>query len=212
MACVIVDYGMGNLRSIEHKLLKMGVDVRIGATPDVLAGADALILPGVGHFVEGMRNLHAQNLLPALETAVRQRRIPLLGICLGMQLLMNRSEEGDAAGLGWVPGHVQRFVFDADKRHPVPHIGWRPLQIKAPAHPLFRGVKPDQRFYFVHSYHVVCRREGDVIATAEYGAPFTAALQHKNIVGVQFHPEKSHRDGMIIFENFFRMMREGLLA
>lgn len=204
MACLIVDFGMGNLRSIEHKLLKLGLSVRISAEPDDVANAKALILPGVGHFAEGIKNLHERHLVPALEEAVMRRGIPVLGICLGMQLLASHSEEGCVDGLGWIPGQVRRFVFGPEQHLPVPHVGWRRLRIINPNHPLLQGVAESQRFYFVHSFYVSCDDPRDVLATAEYGFPFAAVIGRRNIFGVQFHPEKSQREGMIILQNFMR--------
>jgi glutamine amidotransferase len=206
MPCVIVDYGLGNLRSVQHKLLNLGWRTEIAARPDDLAHATAIILPGVGHFAEGMRNLKERKWTEALHKRVLEEGIPLLGICLGMQLLAACSEEGDAGGLGWISGRVVRFESQpVPRKLVVPHVGWKKLHLRNPSHPLFKGVAAEQRFYFVHSYYMKCDDSADVLATARYGVEFAAVVQHGKVFGVQFHPEKSHREGMVILRNFLTM-------
>lgn len=201
--CTIVDYGLGNLRSIQHKLLAIQVDAAVTADPREVARAEILILPGVGHFAAGMRNLARQGLIGVLNAKVRDEGIPIMGICLGMQLFSDWSEEGDVAGLGWIPGQTRRFEFTGEAAGlRVPNIGWQTL---APCRPsdLLADVAPDQRFYFVHSYHVVCADPGHILATTHYGIDFTSVIHHQNVFGTQCHPEKSHRRGMVLYRSFF---------
>ena len=197
----IIDYGMGNVGSMANMLKKIGAEATITADPDVIASADKLILPGVGAFDHGMRELHARALVPVIRDQVIEQRKELLGVCLGMQLLTERSEEGSCEGLGWVPGRTVRFLSmgDAGSRK-VPHMGWN-LAEPMRDDPLFAGLDSDARFYFVHSYHVSCDN-GAVLATTNYGGPFVSAIRKGNIAGVQFHPEKSHRFGMQLLRNF----------
>jgi glutamine amidotransferase len=199
---VIVDYGMGNLGSIMNMLKKLGAEAKISAHSEDVVAADRLILPGVGAFDAGMRQLHASGLIDVLNHQVLERRRPLLGICLGMQLLTRRSEEGKLPGLGWVKGETVRFAFHgANRSLKVPHMGWN-SPTDHQASPLFHGLENEAWFYFVHSYHVVCERAEDVAARTHYGYPFVSALCGGNIMGTQFHPEKSHRYGMQVLRNF----------
>lgn len=199
---VIVDYGVGNLGSVENMLRHLGIAATRSADPDVVRSAERLLLPGVGAFDRGMHNLRASGLLGALEEAVRNRGAPLLGICLGMQLLVERSDEGVEPGLGWIPGAARRFEFpQGNSRLKVPHMGWNTVRATANS-PLLRRVPEDARFYFVHSYHVVPVRPADMILEATYGVPFAAGIARENVYGVQFHPEKSHRFGMRLLESF----------
>ena len=200
---VIVDYGMGNLGSIRNMLKKIGEQAVISSDPDGIRQADRLILPGVGSFDRGMRHLQQRGLLPVLNDKVRCEQTPTLGICLGMQLLTRRSEEGRLPGLGWIDGETVRFQFEG--RHQalkVPHMGWNTVTV-ARDESLFRGLTNGQtRFYFVHSYHVVCDHASDVLAQTEYGFPFIASVQRGHVMGTQFHPEKSHKYGMRLLQNF----------
>lgn len=199
---VIVDYGMGNLASIKNMLKKIGADSSISSDPLEVAAATKLILPGVGAFDSGMSNLERRGLRQVLDDLVLARRTPVLGICLGMQLLGKSSEEGTMEGLGWLEATTVRFHFDEAARVlPVPHMGWNVVN-PADGPGLFEGLRDAPRFYFVHSYHVVCSNPADVLATATYGVQFTAAVERGNVAGVQFHPEKSHRFGMTLLRNF----------
>jgi glutamine amidotransferase len=204
MRVVIVDFGAGNLASLRHKLGAAGVAAEIASTPAGVEAADALLLPGIGHFARAMANLRDLGLAEALERKVAGAGTPILGICVGMQIFARRSEEGDAEGLGWLDADVVRFRFGDGRR--VPHIGWAALRPSRPGRPdpLLEGVSPDRRFYFIHSYHVVCRDPSDVVATADYGVEFAAAVRRRNVFGTQFHPEKSHRRGLEIVRNFLR--------
>lgn len=199
---VIVDYEVGNAGSIRNMLKKVGVPAEISSDPQVIRSADRLILPGVGAFDHGMRSLHRSGLVPVLEEQVFQQQVPILGICLGMQMLGESSEEGNEPGLGWIKARTRRFRFDSlSDSLRVPHMGWNWVQAAAPDG-LFEGYQSVPRFYFVHSLHVDCEDPNDVLATADYGFRFTCAVRRKNVFGTQFHPEKSHRFGMQLLRNF----------
>lgn len=201
---VIVDYGMGNLGSIRNMFHRLGFDSIISGDPTAVAKADKLILPGVGAFDVGMRNLRQSGLIPLLEKKVHQDKTPVLGICLGMQLLSFRSEEGELPGLGWIEAETIRFQLgEPTATVKVPLMGWREVRSRKDSILFDRMFEPP-RFYFVHSYHVRCRNSEDAWLSCEHGIEFTAAVQRDNIVGVQFHPEKSHKFGMRLLENFAR--------
>lgn len=194
----VIDCGIGNIGSILNMLKHVGCQAkRIGA-PEDLAAADRIILPGVGAFDAGMRRLHETGFLPVIQEKARAG-VPLLGICLGMQILFDSSEEGVLPGLGLIPGMVRRFNAAACPGLRVPHIGWA-RATPVPGTALFQGLE-ENRFYFVHSYHAVCD-PAHVAATAWHGYEFPAAVVRGNVLGTQFHPEKSHRFGMRILQNF----------
>jgi imidazole glycerol-phosphate synthase subunit HisH len=195
----IIDYRMGNVGSIANMLLHLGVEARITADPKELAAARGLILPGVGAFDRGMQNLTEAGLDRVLTEIVGGGK-PLLGICLGMQLLGRRSEEGERPGLGWLAAESRRFRLD-DQGLRVPHMRWNTIAPTGES-ALCRGIDGQSRFYFVHSYHVVCDDPRDVICETEYGVRFNACVQRGNLYGVQFHPEKSHRFGKQLLRNF----------
>jgi imidazole glycerol-phosphate synthase subunit HisH len=197
----VIQYGLGNAASVENMLRKIGAPARMVSTPDELRAVDRLILPGVGSFDRGMTRLRASGLLDALTRRVMDDRIPILGICLGMQLMGEGSEEGNERGLGWLPMTARRFSPSPELRLPVPHMGWNHAQARA-GMPLFAGFTETPRFYFVHSFFVAPSDDAIVAATADYGGSFTAAVARDNIFGVQFHPEKSHRFGMQLLRNF----------
>lgn len=196
----IVDYGMGNLGSILNMMRRLGANASLVSNPEDISRADKLILPGVGAFDHGMRNLEERGLRQALDDAALHAGKPVLGICLGMQLMGQASEEGTIPGLGWIPASVKRFVF-AEGALKVPHMGWNTVVNPRP-NILFSNMWPESRFYFVHSYYVDCQNAADVIATTSYGVEFVSAFQLRNIMGVQFHPEKSHKFGMRLLSNF----------
>ena len=192
---------MGNVGSIANMLKKVGAEATITGDPRVIASADKLILPGVGAFDNAMRELSSRSLIPVLREQVIERGKQILGLCLGMQLFTEGSEEGRATGLGWVPGRAVRFRASAESGAlKVPHMGWN-IATPTTADPLFAGLDYDARFYFVHSFHVSCD-DASVLAITNYGAPFVSAIRKRNIAGVQFHPEKSHRFGMRLLRNF----------
>lgn len=199
---VIVDYGMGNVGSIRNMLKRTGVNSEVSSNRDIIEAAQMLILPGVGAFDSGMRRLQELSLLPLLNHKVLQKKTPVLGICLGMQLLTNGSEEGNLPGLGWIDANTVRFRLSATSPLKTPHMGWN--YVEPVGMPSIWEELSRPRYYFVHSYHVQCNREQDVLATANYGGEFTAAIGRENIIGVQFHPEKSHRFGMTLLQNILR--------
>jgi glutamine amidotransferase len=203
---VIIDYGMGNLGSIQNMLKKIGAQAVISSDIQAVERADKLILPGVGAFDTGMKQLEKLGLIDVLNDKVLNRKTPTLGVCLGMQLLMQGSEEGVRPGLGWIDGETIRFRFDPKRTNlKIPHMGWNTVTIIRDG-TLFKGLNQEEaRFYFVHSYHVVCNREEDILARSFYGYDFASAVQRGNIMGTQFHPEKSHKFGMKIYENFVEL-------
>lgn len=199
----LVDYGMGNIGSIVNMLKRIGAGVCVCVAQDsaALLAADKYILPGVGAFDRAMRNLRDRGLDGVLTEQVVARKKPVLGICLGMQLMSASSEEGSESGLGWIDAATRRFSFPLDGACKIPHMGWNTLSAGKES-ALFASLDGESRFYFVHSYHVVCNDPGDVLATTRHGYDFVSALQRGNIMGVQFHPEKSHRFGMAVLKNF----------
>jgi glutamine amidotransferase len=199
---VIIDYGLGNLGSMANMLKKASARAMISSDPAVIAQADKLILPGVGAFDTGMKNLEAHGLIPLLNAQVQEEKVPILGVCLGMQLLSRRSEEGQLTGLGWLNAETIRFKFDYTNANiKIPHMGWNRVTVCQP-HSLFSGLEAENRFYFLHSYHVVCSDPDNVLAQTTYGFDFISAVVKDNIMGVQFHPEKSHKFGMRLLKNF----------
>ena len=198
---VVVDYGMGNYAAIVNMLDYLGFQARIARDTQIIKRARHLILPGVGAFDRAMRNLRDLDLVQPLQNAVLGQGIPVLGICLGMQLLGNSSEEGQEAGLGWISARTVRIMPPQNSGFKVPHIGWSGV---APCKesPLFHAADRP-RFYFAHSYHMVCEKNLDVAATCNYGGEFSCAVSKDNIHGVQFHPEKSHCFGMKLFKRYF---------
>jgi len=185
-----------------NMLKRIGVHAEASSDPQILASADKLILPGVGAFDAGMQYLNESGLMPMLQQRVLEDRVPVLGICLGMQLLLGGSEEGELSGLGFILGTCKKFNFsDQQKSLKVPHMGWN-LVKPSNYNTLFYGLQDEARFYFVHSYHAVCDDISHQLGVTHYGDDFTSAIQRENIYGAQFHPEKSHRFGMILLKNF----------
>jgi len=200
---VVIDYHMGNLGSIMNMLKKVGAKAILSSNIADVEKAEKLVLPGVGAFDTGMKNLVDLGLIPVLNHKVIESKTPILGICLGMQLLTKSSEEGDMAGLGWIDGETLRFKFDDVQgvKDKIPHMGWNTVKITRKSH-LFDDMYPEPRFYFVHSYHVRCNREEDILTKTFYGYDFVSSILRGNIAGVQFHPEKSHKFGMKLMSNF----------
>ena len=201
---VIVDNRTGNVGSIRNILKKGGHASKISSDPKDLWEADKIILPGVGAFDAGMDKLHQLGTLEALNKKVLDERVPVLGICLGMQLMSMDSEEGRLPGLGWIKARTIRFKKEELNGKRIPNMGWNSLSVRK-SHPLMRDIDGGSSFYFVHSYHVVCEDQDDVLATTDYGITFTSAFQHGNIMGTQFHPEKSLRWGIKVLSNFAGM-------
>jgi glutamine amidotransferase len=199
----IVDYGMGNLDSVARAVDECGGRAVIARTPAALTSAAAVILPGVGAFTRGIENMRARGFDEALERDVVAAGVPLLGLCLGMQLLASHGEEGSGAtGLGLVPGAVVRI--DPSDGLRVPHVGWNEVHHERPS-PLFEGIESGRDFYFVHSYHFVPEDTADVVAWTPYGDRLAAAVQRGTVLGVQFHPEKSQRAGFALLRNFLAL-------
>lgn len=197
----IVDYGLGNLASIKNMLKKIGVESLISCSLEQISISEKLILPGVGHFAKGMENLDKTGMIPVLNEMVLQKKIPILGICLGMQLLTRHSEEGDTEGLGWIDAKTRRFNFGSSSNLKIPHMGWSDVTFTQ-KNDLTKDIIEVPRYYFVHSYYVECDKQNNVLATCQYGFDFHAAVINDNILGCQFHPEKSHKFGMQLLNNF----------
>lgn len=200
---IIIDYGVGNLGSIANMLKKAGVAAMISSDPSVIERADKLILPGVGAFDNGMMNLAERNLIPVLNYKALTTKTPILGLCLGMELMTKHSTEGQHPGLAWFDAETVQFNFDeshADLR--VPHMGWNTVVAACPEHPLFIDLDNDHRFYFAHSFHVVCTRTENILAYTDYGYLFPSMIVQDNLIGAQFHPERSHIFGLKLLKNF----------
>ena len=204
MKIAIVDYNMGNLASVQNAFAKLGKDTVVESNPAKFSEYDKLVLPGVGAFGDAMEHLRERNMIEALESFAASGK-PMLGICLGMQLLFESSQEfGQHAGLGLIKGHVQHFdTAKFEENLKVPHMGWNRMFTKE--HPLFDGLDDEHYLYFVHTYHVVCDDEANIVGETYYGYKFTSAVAHNNIMGIQPHPEKSHKNGLKILENFIQL-------
>lgn len=199
---IIVDYGLGNLSSIKNMLRRLGHKAEISGDPATILAADKLILPGVGAYDHGMRNIAERGLRDALDRKALTERVPVLGICLGMQLLFEGSEEGTEPGLGWIPGRATLFRFpEGAERLKVPHMGWNEVA-QAVKHPLWHDIPDHARFYFVHSYYIEAGKPQQVVGRGHYGKDFAAALAEGSRFAVQFHPEKSHTHGLQLLQNF----------
>jgi glutamine amidotransferase len=196
----IIDYGMGNLGSISNMLKRIGAQSMFTSASEEISGAEKIILPGVGHFDRAMENLDKLGLIETIKNKVLNDKTPILGICLGMQLMCMSSEEGTRQGLGLIDAVVKRFRFSHNNLK-IPHMGWNIASPKKDSN-LFINNQIDTRFYFVHSYYVVCNETNDTLTTTNHGFEFISSFEHNNIIGVQFHPEKSHRFGMELLKNF----------
>jgi glutamine amidotransferase len=201
---VIIDYGMGNLSSVRKALARIKIPSLVSSSKKDIVAADKLIIPGVGHFGRGMGNLKELGLLEIIHTAVLENKIPVLGICLGMQLMAMRSEEGNISGLGWFDADVVKFQVRDNLKYKVPHMGWNQIT-KTKESSLLSGVPDLAEFYFLHSYYLQCNEPTDILAETEYESKFTSAVEKENIFGVQFHPEKSHDVGAQLLRNFANM-------
>ena len=196
----IIDYGVCNLGSIRNMLRKLGFQSELVAAAAGLAEARKIILPGIGAFDHGVAALRERGLIEPLRGKALEEKVPLLGICLGMQLLGHGSEEGSSPGLGVIDGKCVKFRVDESGLR-VPHMGWNEISSKR-SDPILEGLGPGSRFYFTHSYYLKCDSSSDVLASTHYGLDFASAIQRGNVRGVQFHPEKSHRYGMALLRNF----------
>lgn len=200
----IIDYGLGNLASVLNMFRKIGIkEVCISSDPEVISKAEKLLLPGVGAFDAGMKKLEETGLIPLLNEQVLINKVPVLGICLGMQMLGTKSEEGVAKGLSWIDAESIKFRPAPDLKLKVPHMGWSYIKVQK-ENPLI-SLNAHHRFYFVHSYHVVCADPLNSVASSEFGNEFTCMVQKDNVYGAQFHPEKSLRFGMQFLENFAKL-------
>lgn len=197
----IIDYGLGNILAFQNVFKRLNVPTGIAKTAADLEGATKLVLPGVGAFDQAMRLLDDSGMREALEDYVIERRVPVLGVCVGMQILAESSEEGDAAGLGWIPGCVKGFGSLRSDELLIPHMGWNDVT-PATQNGLFAQLGPDARFYFLHSFYFECAETQHVAAVTRYGLDFASAVHCDNIYGVQFHPEKSHHFGARLLKSF----------
>ncbi len=204
MTITIVDYGMGNMRSLEYKLSQAHFSIKCANSVKDLRNAEILILPGVGNFSKAMKNLQALGLIGILKQKIIEEKIPTIGICLGFQLFSEYSEEGNCQGLGYLKAKTVKFnPARFENPLPIPHVGWQSLNIKKDKY-LFKEIPETHKFYFTHSYHVICSNSSDIIATTHYGYEFVAAAGRENILGVQFHPEKSHKTGFKLLINWLK--------
>jgi imidazole glycerol-phosphate synthase subunit HisH len=195
----IVDYKMGNIKSLKNAMDFLGADCCVTSKADEILNAEKIILPGVGAFNIAMKNLKELDLVEVLNRAVFEKNISILGICLGMQIFAARGEENELVdGLGWIKGTVKRFSDDLR----IPHIGFNEVDFKNKSLDLFSGIENGANFYFVHSYHIICEEPSDAIAWTDYGEKFVSIVRRGNITGVQFHPEKSQSNGLVLLKNF----------
>jgi glutamine amidotransferase len=198
----IIDYGIGNVRAFSNMYKRMNIDVQVATNADDLKTATKVILPGVGAFDHAIKLLQSSGMRHILDELVLSRKMPVLGVCVGMQILANASDEGSLPGLGWIPGRVRAFKSVPQSANmPLPHMGWNDVHPAAPMR-LFQGLESDARFYFLHSFFFECGQADCTAATAVYGIDFSCAVHSGNVYGVQFHPEKSHHYGAQLLKNF----------
>lgn len=200
---VVVDYGVGNIASVLNMLKRVGAKAKASNSREDIEQADKLILPGVGAFDAGMQTLRSSGLIEVLNEQVLNKRKPVMGVCLGSQMLGNGSEEGSEPGLGWIDMDIVRFEKRDGRK--VPHMGWNEVNPQL-QHPILTRIDQESRFYFVHSYYMLPRHAENTLLTANYDQQFTAAVVKDNIFGFQFHPEKSHKFGMQLFKNFVELI------
>jgi glutamine amidotransferase len=200
----IVDYGMGNLGSVLNMFKKVGVSAIISSDLDVISKAPKILLPGVGSFDAAMQRIEETGMKEVLNHKALIEKVPVLGICLGMQLLTDFSEEGILPGLGWIAGGAHHFKSSIDEKYRIPHMGWNLVDI-VQENAITQGFQDEVRFYFVHSYYVTVNDQANSMMKTNYGIQFDSAIVKDNIFGAQFHPEKSHKFGMKIFENFAKI-------
>jgi glutamine amidotransferase len=204
MKIAIINYEMGNLHSVVRKIQLQYEHPIITSDAEVILSADKIILPGVGHFGKAMEQLQKLNLIAVLNQAVLKEKKTVLGICLGMQLMADFSEEGNVKGLGWISGTVRKINVENSKEFKIPHIGWNQVMVQKESK-LMQGIKNNDEFYFVHAYQYQCENPKDILTTTKYENNLVSAIEKSNIFGVQFHPEKSHKAGMQLLHNFLTL-------
>ncbi|OAZ03090.1 imidazole glycerol phosphate synthase subunit HisH [Flavobacterium succinicans] len=201
----IIDYGVGNINAFVNVYKRVNVSTKIAKTAADLEGAEKLILPGVGHFDHAMSELIKSGMRETLDELVMVKKVPVIGICVGMQMMGNSSDEGKLEGLKWIDATIKKFdVTKIQQVTRLPHMGWNDVH-PVISHPLFEGLEKDALFYFLHSYYFECNHLNDILATSEYGGEFTCAAYHNNVYGIQFHPEKSHHYGEMLLHNFAKL-------
>ena len=205
MGITIVDYHMGNIHALYKKVKQLGATPVVSSDPKVISKANKIILPGIGHFAMAMENLKKLNITETLHESALVKKTPVLGICLGMQLMAQKSEEGNSNGLGWFDADVIRLRVKDPAQHKVPHIGWNTININHRQNPLMNGITAGDEFYFVHSYHIKIKKTDEALSHTHYDYTFVSAISKENIYGVQFHPEKSHEAGLLLFRNFIQI-------
>tara|TARA_A200000113_G_scaffold143761_1_gene129196 strand:- start:257 stop:871 length:615 start_codon:yes stop_codon:yes gene_type:complete len=204
MKVVIVDYGMGNLFSVHKKLTRLGVNTIVSSKSEEINRADKIILPGVGHFKKALDNLYQLNLIDILNENVIIKKKLTLGICLGMQIMAKHSQEGNCSGLGWFETNVEKIRVSDFLRFKVPHTGWNSL-VHISENPLMSNIQINSEFYFVHSYYIKTLNKNEILSGTKYETTFVSGIYRDNIFGVQFHPEKSHDSGDLLFKNFINL-------
>ncbi len=198
----VIDYGIGNVQAFVNVYKRLNIKVNVANTSSDFLNTTKIILPGVGSFDRAMKHLESSGLRKTIEKLVLEEEIPILGVCVGMQILAESSEEGDLSGLGWISGNVKKFNYSSIMQsHNLPHMGWNNVISKID-NSLFNSIKIDNRFYFLHSFFFDCIHESNIIGLTNYGFQFPSAIRKNNIYGVQFHPEKSHDDGKQLLKNF----------
>lgn len=201
----IVDYGLGNIKAFVNVYERLNIPIKIAKTKYDLNDASKIIIPGVGAFDYAMEQLNKSGMRDELENKVIRDNVPVIGICVGMQILAKSSEEGKLPGLGWVDGEVLKFdINNIPYKTRLPHMGWNNINPIAES-TLLNGFNNESRFYFLHSYYFVCNNQQDIISTTQYGIDFSSAINHNNIFGIQFHPEKSHSNGVSLLNNFAKL-------
>ena len=200
----IINYGVGNLTSVLNMCKRIGAEAMITSDVEAIKQADRLLLPGVGHFDSCMQQFNKSGLRTIVEQKTFDEKVPLLGICVGAQMMTRGSEEGTEIGLGWVPATTIRFKLSAQPNYKIPNMGWNEITITQPS-PLWNDLPTDARFYFAHSFHFLFDNDAMVTAKANYGYEYAIAFKNNNLFGTQFHPEKSHKFGMKVLENFSKL-------